>query len=56
MDNPAATAATFTEDGWLKTGDIISVDEEGYFFVVDRRKELIKYNGSVATTALRTSH
>jgi acyl-CoA synthetase (AMP-forming)/AMP-acid ligase II len=43
LNNPDATAATITDDGWLKTGDIGYYDEDGYFFIVDRLKELIKY-------------
>lgn len=35
----------FHAKAWLKTGDVVKADEEGYFTVVDRRKELIKYNG-----------
>jgi len=42
---PEATAATITEEGWLHTGDIGSVDEAGYFYILDRLKELIKYKG-----------
>jgi acyl-CoA synthetase (AMP-forming)/AMP-acid ligase II len=42
---PDATAATIDDDGWLRTGDIVTVDSQGYFFVVDRLKELIKYKG-----------
>jgi acyl-CoA synthetase (AMP-forming)/AMP-acid ligase II len=43
--NPAATAATVTPDGWLRTGDVGRVDEDGYLFIVDRLKELIKFKG-----------
>jgi acyl-CoA synthetase (AMP-forming)/AMP-acid ligase II len=45
LGNPEATAETLTEDGWLRTGDIGRVDENGFFYVVDRLKELIKYKG-----------
>uniref|UniRef100_A0A7N0UU74 4-coumarate--CoA ligase n=1 Tax=Kalanchoe fedtschenkoi TaxID=63787 RepID=A0A7N0UU74_KALFE len=45
LGDAEATAATLTPDGWLKTGDVCYVDEEGYFYVVDRLKELIKYKG-----------
>lgn len=38
-----ATVATFSSDGWLKTGDICYFDSEGFLFIVDRLKELIKY-------------
>jgi acyl-CoA synthetase (AMP-forming)/AMP-acid ligase II len=45
LNNPEATAATIDEDGWLHTGDVAVVDEDGYFQIVDRLKELIKYKG-----------
>ena len=45
LRNPAATAATLDAGGWLHTGDIGRVDEDGYFTIVDRLKELIKYKG-----------
>ncbi len=45
LNNRAATAETITDDGWLRTGDIAVVDADGYMFIVDRLKELIKYKG-----------
>jgi len=45
LDNPEATKETFTEDGWLRTGDVAYVDPDGFIFLVDRMKELIKVKG-----------
>jgi acyl-CoA synthetase (AMP-forming)/AMP-acid ligase II len=45
LNNPDATDATLDDDGWLHTGDIGYVDEDGFFYIVDRLKELIKYKG-----------
>jgi acyl-CoA synthetase (AMP-forming)/AMP-acid ligase II len=45
LNNPAATADMLDGEGWLRTGDIGYFDEDGYFFIVDRLKELIKYKG-----------
>jgi acyl-CoA synthetase (AMP-forming)/AMP-acid ligase II len=45
VDNPAATHEAIVEDGWLRTGDLARVDSNGYWWVVDRLKELIKYKG-----------
>ena len=45
LNNPEATAATIDPEGWLHSGDIGHADEDGYFTIVDRLKELIKYKG-----------
>jgi long-chain acyl-CoA synthetase len=43
--SPEATRATFWEGGWLRTGDIGTVDANGYFYIVDRLKDLIITGG-----------
>ncbi|WP_328725579.1 4-coumarate--CoA ligase family protein [Streptomyces sp. NBC_00259] len=45
LGRPEATADMIDADGWVHTGDIGRVDEDGWLFVVDRVKELIKYKG-----------
>ncbi|KAJ6467898.1 AMP binding protein [Mycena sanguinolenta] len=45
LNNPLATANSITPDGWFKTGDILIKDKDSFFYVVDRKKELIKYKG-----------
>jgi len=45
LNAPQATADMLDPDGWLHTGDLGRVDDDGYVYVVDRVKELIKYKG-----------
>jgi long-chain acyl-CoA synthetase len=44
-NKPDETAKTITEDGWLRTGDIARMDQDGYFYIVDRLKDLIIASG-----------
>ena len=44
-NRPEETAAAFTEDGWLRTGDVGYVDAEGYIFIVDRVKDMVISGG-----------
>ncbi|XP_049285822.1 probable 4-coumarate--CoA ligase 1 [Anopheles funestus] len=46
LNNEAATKETLVGDGFLRTGDVAYYDKEGFFFIVDRTKELIKVKGN----------
>jgi len=45
LGDPGATAATIDAGGWVHTGDIVTAGLDGWFYVADRVKELIKYKG-----------
>ncbi|GAA5795456.1 hypothetical protein HPULCUR_000814 [Helicostylum pulchrum] len=45
INNPQATADCIDDEGYFHTGDIVVVDKDEHFYIVDRKKELIKYNG-----------
>ena len=49
--NPQATEALFTADGYIRTGDIGYLDEDGYLFIVDRKKEIIIRGGENISAA-----
>jgi long-chain acyl-CoA synthetase len=44
-NDPAATAAALTPDGWLRTGDVAVADDDGYLYIVDRAKDVIIVSG-----------
>ncbi|XP_057658384.1 plipastatin synthase subunit A [Diorhabda carinulata] len=55
LNNDEATAETLDEDGWLHTGDVAYYDEDAFFYIIDRCKELIKVKGNqVSPTELES--
>ncbi|HVM54684.1 MAG TPA: long-chain fatty acid--CoA ligase [Acidimicrobiales bacterium] len=49
--NDPRSAESFTDDGWLKTGDVARVDPDGYIYLVDRTKDLVKSGGEWISSA-----
>jgi len=49
--NPEATEATISPDGWVRTGDVGYLDDDGYLFIVDRKKEIIIRGGENISAA-----
>ena len=55
-NRPDDTAAAFTSDGWYRTGDLASIDDGGYIFIVDRAKDMIVTGGeNVYTTEVENA-
>jgi long-chain acyl-CoA synthetase len=55
-NRPEETTKVFTADGWYRTGDLASVDEGGYVFIVDRAKDMIVSGGeNVYTTEVENA-
>lgn len=54
--NEKATKETVDSDGWLHTGDIAYYDDEGFFYIIDRTKELIKVKGNQVCVYLHVSY
>jgi acyl-CoA synthetase (AMP-forming)/AMP-acid ligase II len=49
FDNPDATSAVFTSDGWFRTGDCAAIDDEGFYSIVGRVKDVIRTGGETVS-------
>lgn len=56
LNNPQATEQSILPDGWLRTGDIAHFDDDGFMFITDRLKELIKFKGFQVAPAELEAH
>src|SRR5262249_1620428 len=56
LNKPQETADCLDADGWYHTGDVGHVDQENWFYIVDRTKELIKYKGLQVAPAELEAH
>ena len=45
FDNPEATAEALTDDGWFRTGDVAAIDDDGFYSIVGRVKDVIRTGG-----------
>lgn len=52
VKDPAASRELFTDDGWLCTGDLASIDDEGFIYVTDRKKNVFRTAGGKNVTPL----
>ncbi|XP_025091259.1 4-coumarate--CoA ligase 1-like isoform X6 [Pomacea canaliculata] len=52
LKNPEATRQLIDDQGWLHTGDVAIIDSDGFIYIVDRLKELIKYKGEQVAPAV----
>ena len=56
FDNPEATAEAFTDDGWFRTGDLAGVDDDGFYSIVGRVKDVIRTGGETVSPVEVESH
>ena len=56
FDNPEATAEVFTDDGWFRTGDLAEADDDGFYSIVGRVKDVIRTGGETVSPAEVEGH
>ncbi len=55
-NQPELTAKTLTEDGWIRTGDLGRIDDEGYLWITGRKKDIIITSGGKNVTPSNIEH